>query len=228
MRFFRTSGGLLTAAYLGVWLTLAGGTAFTLLLFFLSRSQLNTRFQAERIAEKLTKDLRENQEFTSNILDSISSTVAVLDARGIIIAVNKSWQDLAIKHGEPSAKVSHLGMSYLEVGLKSDEVPDGEVVAALKGLRTVVAGEQAHFTMEYDCSSPDEYRCFRMIASRLTGSKPGVVVIHIDVTELKRISALLLDQSELLRQEVDERRYAQNGAEKLFSHGYEGKAAGGA
>lgn len=45
-------------AYTAAWGTLAGGVLVSVLLFWLSRSLLNTRYQANRIAKSLTDDIR--------------------------------------------------------------------------------------------------------------------------------------------------------------------------
>ena len=54
-------GGFFSSEYLQVWLAMTSGVTVTLLLFALIRTLLNSREQSVRIAENLTKDLRETE-----------------------------------------------------------------------------------------------------------------------------------------------------------------------
>ncbi|MEI6034847.1 MAG: CHASE domain-containing protein [Verrucomicrobiae bacterium] len=56
--FTQTGGGFFTVEYSKVWLTMVGGVVISLLLFTLIRALLSTRFEAQRMAERLTVDLR--------------------------------------------------------------------------------------------------------------------------------------------------------------------------
>ena len=188
--FSRIGGGYGTRAYFGVWLTMAAGFALTTLLFVLIRSLLKSHVQARRIAEKMTADLQESQEFTTNVMDSLPSTVAVLDAKGIIIAVNESWRNFAAKdNGNSCAITTDLGTQYLDLQRRGSGEHCEDTIAAAAGIRAVLLGEVTVFTMEYDCSSPVEPCWITICASRLKGRRPGVVVIHTDITRRKELAA---------------------------------------
>ena len=88
LRFTQTGGGLTSVDYQRVWLTVGGGISITL-LFALIHALMNTRAAAHRMAEKLTVELQESEQFSTVVLDSLSSNIAVLDSRGIIVAVNE-------------------------------------------------------------------------------------------------------------------------------------------
>ncbi|MEI6261815.1 MAG: CHASE domain-containing protein, partial [Deltaproteobacteria bacterium] len=88
LRFRQTGGGLFTVAYLGVWLTLAGGISITLLLFALIRSLLNTRAEAQRMAENLTEELRENRTMLQQILDTVPQAIFWKDKAGVYLGCN--------------------------------------------------------------------------------------------------------------------------------------------
>ncbi len=62
LRFTQTGGAFSTVDYIRVWLTMVGGILITLLLFALIRSLLNTRAEAQRMAENLTEELQESEE----------------------------------------------------------------------------------------------------------------------------------------------------------------------
>ena len=59
LRFTQTGGQV---SHVKVWLTLASGMIISFLLFLLTISLLNTRFNARQMAERLTAELRESEE----------------------------------------------------------------------------------------------------------------------------------------------------------------------
>ena len=173
-----------SAAYLSVWLTMVGGAVLTLLLFVLTLSLLYTRIRAERIAEQLTLELKESGQFITNVLDSLTSNIAVLDAQGVIVAVNESWRNFALEYSDTGAVTCHIGTQYLESHDGDGEDDEGGT-AAMRGIRAVLRGEEERFSMEYPCHSLDIPRWFSMLVLRLLGSRKGVVVIHTDITQRK-------------------------------------------
>ena len=88
LRFRQTGGGFFTVAYLGVWLTLVGGISTTLLLFALIRTLLNTRVEAQRIAENLTEELRENRTILQQVLDTVPHAIFWKDKAGVYLGCN--------------------------------------------------------------------------------------------------------------------------------------------
>jgi hypothetical protein len=54
------------------------------------------------------------ENFSKTILASLSNHVAILDRNGMIIAVNKVWENFARANGGTSSAVG-LGCSYLDV-----------------------------------------------------------------------------------------------------------------
>ncbi len=82
IRFAGADGGFFTASYLGVWITMAGGAAVTLLLFFLIRSLLSTRSQALALARTMTHELHESEEKVCLVLNTIGEGVYGLDLNG--------------------------------------------------------------------------------------------------------------------------------------------------
>ena len=197
LRFTQTGDGLTSVDYLRVWLTLGGGMAISLLLFALIRALMNTRAAALRMAEKLTVELKESEQFVTDVLNSLSSNIAVIDSRGIIVAVNEPWRNFAVAHRGSAAVRSDLGTPYLDAcrGIVAGEDDEG-VEAAQNGIRSVLRGEQEKFTLEYPCHSPVEQRWFTMCVVRFHGLRHGVVISHTDITE-RRLIEIKLIESEL-------------------------------
>ena len=130
--------------------------------------------------------LQENARFTQDILNSLTATVTVLDERGTIIEVNDAWRRFGRENGVPADSNDFVGTNYMEVCAQAARI-GGDALAgeAAEGLRALLAGQRESFVLEYPCPTPSESRWFKLRASRLTGSRKGVVVAHQDITERK-------------------------------------------
>ena len=186
MRFTKTGSGLFSAEYALAWISLVSGIVSTLLLFLLVRALLIMRTEAESIAETLTIDLQRSEQFSTDIINSLTSHITVLDNAGVIVSVNERWENFALENCGAGAPVSDLGKQYLDVftTMDKDKNSDG-AEEARAGLRAVLNREQEHFSLEYPCHSPDAPRWFLMSVTRLSGSQQGVVVSHADITTRK-------------------------------------------
>jgi PAS domain S-box-containing protein len=137
----------------------------------------------QKLAEQ---KLRESESFVRNVLDSLSAHIAVLDDEGTIVAVNRAWLRFATENGADEKQV-HLGVNYLSACCESVDLPkDKFAMSALEGVRTVLAGMESSFSLEYPCHSPRGQAWFSMQVWRLEGTRKGVVVAHENITERKR------------------------------------------
>jgi PAS domain S-box-containing protein len=131
--------------------------------------------------------VQESEAFARVVINSLSAHVAVLDAQGVIVAVNKAWQRFAAENDGEQTKVS-LGVNYLEVCQQNLNSPaDKTSLAALQGIRAVINGTQPSFALEYPCHSPTQKRWFLMKVQPLWEARKGVVVAHENITELKQL-----------------------------------------
>jgi len=153
--------------------------------------------------------LQARDAFTASVLDSLCQHVAVLDKNGVIIAVNRAWRDFACGNGAPPALQSPVGMSYLGMcGIDGDAKNAGELSqasASADGIRAVLSGKLASFTLEYPCDSPTEKRWFQLNVTPLNNAVGGAVVSHLNITgqhlvelEAQRNMALLLGSIEAI------------------------------
>jgi diguanylate cyclase (GGDEF)-like protein len=140
---------------------------------------------------ELNRRLRESEAFHAGVFNSIVESVAVLDQRGIIIAVNKAWRRLAHKNGSPFLADNSVGLDYLAVCAGVDTQPGDAANQAAAGIRSVLDGSCPYFDLEYPCHSPDVQRWFHMHVSPLLGGQSGVVVAHEDVTERRTAQAIV-------------------------------------
>jgi PAS domain S-box-containing protein len=124
--------------------------------------------------------------FNQAVLDALPANVAVLNSDGVIVAVNKSWQQFAVKNGDPDQRASGIGSNYLDVAQSKSLFFCQEARAACQGIRDVLNGTAPAFSLEYPCHSPDQKRWFQMQVTPLLGAVPTMaVVLHIEVTERK-------------------------------------------
>jgi PAS domain S-box-containing protein len=140
----------------------------------------------------------------SAILNALPAHIALLDSKGIIVAVNESWQRFAAANALQSPDFC-LGSSYLTVSEMAGGECSEEAREVAKGLRRVLDGDLPEFSIEYPCHSPNEKRWFRLMATLVhQGDTVGVVVMHVNVTE-RKFAEEALRVSELEQRQLAER-----------------------
>jgi PAS domain S-box-containing protein len=135
-------------------------------------------------------------------LDGLSASIAVLDDRGTILFVNKTWREFAEQNGLTADSVSE-GTNYLQVcdGVAGED--SGEAARFAGGIRAVLSGETHSYVVEYPCHAPDKKRWFTGRVTVFPGEgSPRVIVAHEDISARKQAeealdiaSARLLERS---------------------------------
>ncbi|CAD6880935.1 Two-component system sensor histidine kinase [Methylomonas albis] len=134
--------------------------------------------------------LRRSEAFVRCILNSLPAHVAVLDELGVVTTVNAPWDSFAIENGGSPSQLSE-GANYLEVCRRSAATGDRDAHKALAGLEALIAGHQQEFMLEYPCHTKLGELWFMMHAKRITQGLQGMIITHVDITELKRTHAEL-------------------------------------
>lgn len=112
-------------------------------------------------------------------LDALSAHVAILDAGGTVIAVNRAWHRFAEHNGYASAGHG-IGLNYVDV-CRSAASGDADARLATEGLSALLAGKRTDFGMEYTCGE----RWFLLRAARFAHEGAiHVVVAHEDITDV--------------------------------------------
>jgi PAS domain S-box-containing protein len=151
----------------------------------------NSQFELQKTYELQQKYL----EQLTAIQDSIPANIAMLDNKGNIIAVNKSWQLFGAENGLIS-NTGCIGSNYLKVCRDVKGKESKEAKEAISGIKAVLSGRTKEFHIEYTCHSPNKKRWFRMTVSPISSNEnSGVIVMHIDITGQK-LAELSLIQSE--------------------------------
>jgi diguanylate cyclase (GGDEF)-like protein/PAS domain S-box-containing protein len=127
--------------------------------------------------------------FASEVLNSLTAHIAVLDESGTIVAVNQAWRAFAEANPPVSSEIAE-GANYLSVCDSSTGDCSDEAIAVATAIRSVLAGIHTDTAIEYPCHSPDEERWFIGRITRLRDIEPPhVVVSHEDITARKQAEA---------------------------------------
>jgi diguanylate cyclase (GGDEF)-like protein/PAS domain S-box-containing protein len=120
------------------------------------------------------------------ILDALPAHIALLDMQGLVLSVNERWG--AAGGGDAlRGPAFGVGVNYLEVcdNAHGDVAADAQRAAA--GIRSVLAGTDKRFMLQYASNALNERRRFLLIVAPLAGGHPsGAVVMHVDITDQKR------------------------------------------
>jgi two-component system cell cycle sensor histidine kinase/response regulator CckA len=139
-----------------------------------------------------------DSETQAAILNAIPAHIALVDSRGVILAVNASWKRFAAANVLQSQDFG-VGCNYLEVCERAAGDCADEAGEAARGLRRVLAGELPEFTLEYPCHAPSERRWFRLMITPVSTERlAGAVIMHINVTERRLAEEALAVKSGIL------------------------------
>lgn len=126
------------------------------------------RLRDERRQAEEEKLLSEAVKTQATILNALPAHLALLDAQGVIVAVNEAWRQFATANVLQGPAFT-IGQNYLEVCERSSGDCSEEAQTVVSGLRRILRGESTEFVLEYPCHSPEEKRWFRLMASPLNG-----------------------------------------------------------
>ncbi len=125
------------------------------------------------------------------VLDSLDLPSVALDRTGRIIAVNAAWDAAAAARGFDPRPFG-VGADYLAVcDRATGEASEGAAEVA-DGIRTVLEGDTALFTLDYRFPEPDgSVSWFSVRVTPYGGFGGGAIVSHHDITPLKRVEAAI-------------------------------------
>jgi PAS domain S-box-containing protein len=111
------------------------------------------QWRSGRDAGPGARSRKRSEPLLQALVDAYALRVAVLDEAGIILHVNRAWQQFADQHGL-MADPYGVGLNYLEsCAAVSGATPD-EAAAIAEGIRSILAGKETEFQKEYPCPGP--------------------------------------------------------------------------
>ncbi len=141
---------------------------------------------------------RAAEHFSQAVLDSLSANIAVVDADGTIVNVNRAWRMFAAENDMPP-EASLIGENYFAVCETARGGWSEEAMPFLRGLQQVLAGELPDFELEYPCHSPEEQRWFVVrVTPYADAARRMAVVSHFNITERKAGEEALRESREWL------------------------------
>lgn len=91
--------------------------------------------------------------------------MALLDTRGVIVAVNDAWRAFTLNNGGDPCRTG-VGLSYLDACSHTDDVPTRHVATAI--CEAIAGGLPAPVMITIPCDAPDQPRTFDVfVSSRL-------------------------------------------------------------
>jgi hypothetical protein len=113
-------------------------------------------------------------------VESLPTSVVILDASGTVLAVNDTWKQFGKQNGLRVRNFA-IGSNYLKF-CRTDEPHSRRFVGELRAL---LAGKLDLLTFIYPCHSPTQERWFSLIGLPLSLDKPaGVALLHVNLTDV--------------------------------------------
>ncbi|MFB1063922.1 ATP-binding protein [Natrinema sp. H-ect4] len=138
--------------------------------------------------------MADHSSFVTAGFDALPANVAILDAEGVIVYTNASWDAFGETEGLPET-TGGVGTNYLEVCDAAND--DADATQAARGIRAVATGDRGEFSLEYPCHSPERKRWFTMQATVYKhGDERFVLIMHVDITERRRLEQRTREQAD--------------------------------
>jgi signal transduction histidine kinase/integral membrane sensor domain MASE1 len=140
------------------------------------------------LARKQAEDaLRLSEAMNAAILSSLTSSVAVLDQRGRVVAINEGWSPFLNDRRPAGIDGLGLGASYAEVCRLAISADSPYVTTALTGIQSVIDGTEPSFQLEWPRTLASGERWFEMSVLPLNRAEGGAVVSLTDITRRKQM-----------------------------------------
>ncbi len=122
---------------------------------------------------------------TSQAFKTLEAPAVALDSTGRIVAVNESWSEVGRQRGAAMEQIG-IGVNYLTVCDNAfDEADCGSKVS--RGIRSVLKGTSPRFDLDYPFVAEDVEEWFSVRVTPASFLGGGALVIHLNITELKKV-----------------------------------------
>ena len=187
--------------------TLAGGIFISMLLAFITSTLQRNRDKALTLAENMSQEFRASEEKVLLILNTTGEAIYGIDSAGLCTFCNPSGLRLMGYDSETDVLGKNLHKlihhSYADgTEYPVEQCPIFKAICADTGCHA----DEEVFWRRNGTSFPVEYWS---VPQRKDGQVIGCVVSFIDITKRKQNEAAQRQQAELLKQEVAERKQAE-------------------
>jgi PAS domain S-box-containing protein len=160
--------------------------------------------------------LKASESFSKGILDSLTSHIAVINSKGTILKVNKSWNTFAQNNNGTSTENYGEGTNYFNACKSQNTSTDKLAAAALKGINDVLYGIVNEFYLEYPCHSPEQERWFYMRVNKFESDGTMVLIEHHDISQRKMAEQKLSTTTKALRKSLNDNNKILNSSLDLI------------
>lgn len=118
------------------------------------------------------------------LIDAMPEHIAVLSPDGEIQLINQAWSRFAKHNGDAELKYHGTGSNYLDVCKARFKHDESTERTAHQGVKSVLDGSQARFSLGYSIGSPEARKWFVMNVNPIPNQQNfAVVVSHTDITD---------------------------------------------
>jgi diguanylate cyclase (GGDEF)-like protein/PAS domain S-box-containing protein len=149
------------------------------------------------------ENIQRHTATASVVLDAIDAPTVAIDASGRIVAVNHAWASAGACRGATLDAVG-IGVNYLAVCDQAVGSFSEGAAQAAAGIRAVLNGEEERFAVDYPCAGDEGDEWFSLRATSTGELGGGAVLIHLDITPLKRAELVMRQQEARLHSVFDE------------------------
>jgi len=150
-----------------------------------SESGLILHFHDLTTIKKQEKEISQLALTKASLLDSMNSSIALVDKNSVVKDVNKLWRKFASEN-DSLPEYDFIGVNYLEICRQADKKLHPESHEIADGLEKVLTGKVSEVQIQYPCHSKKEQRWFLCCIYAQTDHKKntiGAVIAHHNITE---------------------------------------------
>lgn len=115
------------------------------------------------------------------IIDVLPARIAILDMRGVIIAINESWRSFGLEHGRNV--INDVGLNYLDICHLAAAQNDPSAQAVGRGIQSILDRALTFFSFKYPCHTAEGEQWFEITAKPLPNDQGGAVISHENITD---------------------------------------------
>ncbi len=150
---------------------------------YFPRHQLNSEMVRRLVAraaaqQSILQDAQDIDSLSEVAIESLPVQVAVLDAGGVITAVNQEWEKQAQVVTDPLIAQTAPGLDYLA------HMRQREAAAVVNGLQAILSGQQTRFHLEYSQIQGSDVCWYMFCITPMRWPVGGAIISRFDVSSV--------------------------------------------